>query len=109
MIDWTIVCGVIGILFTGTALFYRYVPPRDVPIDVFELRATIKGLEVALQAVKTNSEVWKERGDKYAAHNTSLQEDLMSIHKAIADILRAPERLAAYKDILEKMAANAIK
>lgn len=88
MIDWTIVCVVIGVLFSGTALFYKYVPPRKPNEDISKLRGEIFGLLRELEAQKQVASIWKERGDKYSAHNNSLHDDLKHAHKVIAEILK---------------------
>lgn len=53
--------------------------------------------------------VWKERGDRYAAHNDSLQEMVLNLHKLNIELLKHDlfkenaDKLQGYKEAIEKL------
>lgn len=108
MIDWTIVLAVLGLLFAGTALLYKYVPPRISPIPpgVAELNGLISVLRGKLDAQNVVISIWKERGDKYSNHNDVLQQEIQAANNTIRDIMCNPDLLSAYKSMAEKLASG---
>lgn len=49
---------------------------------------------------------WKDRGDRYANHNTALEEELLKLYSQLTALLADPTTNGDYRKLLEEAIKN---